>query len=245
MISSSLRGLFGMLHQLASERCHAHCPLFSPISWRGLLKHRRFFRTDWAPRVRWTLHPSLQDCHGLLPNSYDGSFPGQAGDDRGIFLHLCAAVHGNGGEPVAFSLLKQMLHRLLDAHRYLGKRWPLFLVLAVSSLPGDRDVIGKLVQFQVRKARTGRFSHPCQLLFQERVRPIYVLWRDPEHERNAVGLSCRKGEHPFPRAPQQNGRMWLLDWPREPFHPADRIVLPREIDALLSKQALEIGKALL
>src|SRR6266700_7410691 len=72
----------------------------------------------------------------------DGSFPSQAGDDRGKFLHLCAAVHGNGGEPVAFSLLKQMLHRLLDAHRYLGKRWPLFLGSAVSSLPGDRDVIG-------------------------------------------------------------------------------------------------------
>src|SRR5207245_7998935 len=82
-------------------------------------------------------------------------------------------------------------------------------------------------------------------LFQERVRPISVLWRDPEHERNAVGLSCRQGEHPFPRTPHHNGRMWLLDWPREPFHPANRIVLPRESDALLRKQALENGKALL
>src|SRR5438094_2685638 len=93
---------------------------------------------------RWTRSPRCP-----LP---DGSFPSQAGDDRGKFLHLCAAIHGNGGEPVAFSLLKQMLHRLLAAHRYPGKRWPLFLGSAVSSLPGDRDVIGQLAQFQVRKA---------------------------------------------------------------------------------------------
>jgi hypothetical protein len=29
--------------QLASERCHAHCPLLSPISWRGLMCCSCFF----------------------------------------------------------------------------------------------------------------------------------------------------------------------------------------------------------
>src|SRR6266536_691881 len=216
---------------------------FITIKWRMSLGNR-FLRTGRLASAGRCIPPRPR-CPSLLPNSFDGSFPSQACDDRGKFLHLYAAVHGNGGKPVAFSLLKQMLHRLLDAHRDPGKRWPLFLGLAVSLLLSDGDDIGQLAQFQVRKARTSRFSHPCQLLFQQRIRPIDVLGRDPEHERNAVGLAGRKGEHPLPRAPDQNGRMRLLDWPREAFHPADRIVLPRESDALLSKQALENGQALL
>ena len=36
VISSSWHVLFGVFHQLASERCHGHCPLFSSLNWRGL-----------------------------------------------------------------------------------------------------------------------------------------------------------------------------------------------------------------
>src|SRR5713101_6599406 len=36
-----MHGLFGVVHQLASERRPAHCPFFSLLLWRGLA-YRRF-----------------------------------------------------------------------------------------------------------------------------------------------------------------------------------------------------------
>src|SRR5215831_4110494 len=74
------------------------------------------------------------------------SFSSQSSDDRSKVLHLHATKHRNGGEAVAFALLKQMLHCPAGTHHDARHGGTISLEVLIRAVITDSKHIGHLAE---------------------------------------------------------------------------------------------------